>query len=192
MSKLRLPLLALVVLVGLAVPAAADQGVEVDHAYEYGYFYGTFGPGENVFMTAGAAAEDFCPEGFDGSPATTMARTSANGDGSVDVQVMVGGVPIHLYEADYAEAPDWIGAVCDGAIDAEPFASGTAVLTVHDTYLFDEGPPLRLFNSVTGHAVSPDGTKYRVSASADIPFDGGVPIGIPPNWVTFELERIGR
>jgi hypothetical protein len=192
MSKLRLPLLALVMLVGLAVPAAADQGVEVDHAYEYGYFYGTFDPVTNVFMTAGAPAEDFCPDGFEGSPAITTSRTSVDEDGSVHVRARTGGVEIHLYDVTgYAEAPPWISDVCAGLVDAEAFASGVGVMEIHDTYLFAEGPPARLFNSVDGHAFGSDGSKYRVHASAEIPFDGGDPVGTPPEWVSFELTQLG-
>jgi hypothetical protein len=190
MSKTMLTLAMLVVLAGIAVPAGAES--EVDHEFAYGYFYGTFGEDPNTILTAGAPAEDFCPEGFDGSPGTTTARTSVSSDGTVDVLATVGGVEIHLYEASYPDAPSWIADVCDGIVDAEAFASGVAVLRIHDTYLFDDGPPIRLFNSVSGHAAGQDGTRYQVNASAEIPFDGGVPVGTPPDWVTFELDQIGR
>ena len=62
------------------------------------------------------------------------------------------------------------------------------MLKVRDQYAFEGGPPTHIFNSVKGKAYGPDGTKYRVRASASIPFVDGAPVGTPPEWVSFSLK----
>lgn len=185
----------LVLVVGLAAPAGAGSDQVLREDIPYGYFYGTFGASPNIVLVAGGRAEDFCPEGFDGSPGTVAARTFLRADGTVDVQANAARQPIHLYETG-PEAPVWIAGVCANIATEGPpvpFASGTAVLTIRDTFAFEGGPPLRIFNSVNGTAAGPDGTKYRVRAEADIPFDeDGNPVGIPPDWVSLDLRQIGR
>ncbi|MEA2009762.1 MAG: hypothetical protein U9N78_03580 [Actinomycetota bacterium] len=189
MRKL-IALLALTSLATLGTPGTALAAVEEEMSY--GYFYGTFGLDDNVVLLAGGTAEEFCPEGFDGSPGMTTSRTFVRQDGSVDVKVDDGGQPIHLYESGTLDAMAWITQVCAGTVAPVLLASGTANLKVRDNYLFDGGPPERLFNSVNGTATGTDGTEYKVRASADIPFEDGAPVGIPPDWLSFDLKEIGR
>jgi hypothetical protein len=200
----RIALLAVVasLFVGvLTAPALAVKPV-VEEEMKYGYFYGTFGLDENIVLLAGGAAEDFCPDGFEGSPGLATSRTFVRQDGSVDVKVNDRGQPIHLYETGTLDAMAWITQVCAdifGGADAPvPFASGTANLKVRDSYLFEDGPPTHIFNSVNGRATGTegtehDGTEYKVRAAADIPFvdGGGPPIGDPPDWLSFDLKEIG-
>jgi hypothetical protein len=197
MRKL-IALMALTSLATLAAPGTALAAVEGEMSY--GYFYGTFGQTSNVVLLAGGTAEDFCPEGFDGSPGMTTSRTFVRQDGSVDVEVNDTGQPIHLYDSGLLDAMAWITEVCgSGEPWPVPFASGTANLKVRDSYLFEDGPPTHIFNSVNGTATGTegteyDGTEYKVRAAADIPFvdGGGPPIGDPPDWLSFDLKEIGR
>jgi hypothetical protein len=194
-TTLGTALLATMLLIPAASAGAESNGF-VEEEMSYGYFYGTFELTSNVVLLAGGTAEDFCPEGFDGSPGMTTSRTFVRQDGSVDVKVNDRRQPIHLYDSGPLDAMAWITQVCldiDGGADApDPFASGTANLKVRDSYLFEFGPPERLFNSVNGRATGPDGTKYNVRAAADIPFEDGAPVGIPPDWLSFDLKEIGR
>lgn len=195
MPKRVLIALVLVLLLGVAAPAGADSKGFVEEEIPYGYFYGTFDLSPNVVLLAGGTAEDFCPDGFDGSPGMTTAHKFVRQDGSVDVKVNDRGQPIHLYKINFPDAPSWITEVCENIEDEgapQPFASGTANLKVRDSYLFEGGPPGRLFNSVNGKATGTDGTEYKVRAEADIPFENGDPVGFPPDWVSFELREIGR
>jgi hypothetical protein len=111
-------------------------------------------------------------------------------DGSVTVSANQGNQPIHLYEIPADEdAFSFLDRVCaPGGEVPDPFASGKARLRVRDTYAFEGGPPIRLFNSVMGNAVGTDCTKYRVRGAADIPFVDGEPVGTPPDWVSFSLK----
>lgn len=185
------PVLAL--LIGVAAQAGAAAAKE---PFEYGYFYGTFGQDPNIALLAGGTAEEFCADNpedpFNGSPATTSATVKESKDGSVSVKANANGQPVHLYYVEVEGAPVWIEQVCadieTGADAPEPFASGTANLRVRDEYLFDGGPPLSIFNSVNGTVFGTDGTRYHVRASADIPFENGVPVGSPPDWVSFSLK----
>lgn len=187
--------LILMLLVGASVPAGAEPKGFVREGLPYGYFYGTFGETPELVLIAGGSAEEFCPEGFDGTPGIAASRVFVREDGSVDVKVNDKSQPIHLYEVT-ADAMAWIGQVCsDIALGGEapaPMASGFAKLKVRDSYLFDGGPPVHLFNSVNGKATGPDGTRFKVKASADIPFENGVPVGTPPDWVSFSLKQIGN
>jgi hypothetical protein len=185
-------LLALTSLATLGTPGTALAAVKEEMSY--GYFYGTFEQTSNIVLLAGGTADEFCPEGFDGSPGMTTSRTFVRQDGSVDVKVNDRRQPIHLYETGPLDAMAWITEVCENLDSGapEPFASGTANLKVRDSYLFDGGPPERLFNSVNGRATGTDGTEYSVRASADIPFEDGAPVGIPPDWLSFDLKEIGR
>ncbi|GMQ97707.1 MAG: hypothetical protein BMS9Abin17_0207 [Acidimicrobiia bacterium] len=181
----------------LAAPAVAHRPLRfVEEEMSYGYFYGTFGQNPNIVLLAGGTAEDFCPEGFDGSPGMTTSRTFVRQDGSVDVKVNDRRQPIHLYKTGPLDAMAWITEVCidinDGDPAPEPFASGRAKLKVRDSYLFDGGPPERLFNSVNGRATGTDGTRYKVRAAANIPFENGAPVGTPPDWLSFKLKEIGH
>ena len=182
MSRKVLMAVAVVLLLGMAAPAGAETVVE---PFDYGYFYGTFGEDPNILLLAGGAAEDFC--GPD-DPGTIRARTKVLKDGSVRVSADQGNQPIHLYYIPQDEGgPDFLDRVCESGEFPAPFASGKAKLTVRDTYLFEDGPPTRIFNSVKGKAVGTDGTKYRVRGAADVPFVDGAPVGAPPDWVSFSL-----
>jgi hypothetical protein len=170
---------------GMAAPAGAQTVVE---PFDYGYFYGTFGEDPNILLLASGTAEDFCDAE---NPGTIRARTKVRADGSVSVSADQGNQPIHLYYIPMDEdAFSFLDRVCDGGAIPGPFASGTAKLTVRDTYLFEGGPPTRIFNSVKGTAVGTDGAKYRVRGAADIPFVDGEPVGAPPDWVSFSLTAL--
>lgn len=194
----RLPFVfVLVLLVAVAVPALAEpRGYEKENL-PIGYFYGTFDASDNLLLLAGAPAEAFCadnPESpFDGSPGEAPSRVYVRDDGSVDVKVDDRNQPIYLYASGaISEAPGWIAGVCAGEIEPNLIAEGTANLKVRDTYLFEDGPPTHIFNSVNGKAVAPDGTTFKVRASADIPFGDQGPIGVPPDWVSLEVKEIKR
>jgi hypothetical protein len=193
MRRLLTLLATVMVLVGLmAAPAVADpQGFSEDE-FEYGFFYGTFDQSPNVALFAGGRIEEFC---F-GDPGMTTSRTFVRQDGSVDVKVNDKDQPIYLYDTDFNDVPEWLEEICPGIIaetDAPPvpFASGTANLKVRESYLFEDGPPERIFNSVNGRATGPGGTRYIVRGEADVPFEYGAPVGTPPDWVSFELREIG-
>lgn len=194
----RLPFVfVFVVLVAIAVPALAEPRGYDKEDLAIGYFYGTFDPSDNLLLLAGAPAEAFCADNpdnpFDASPGEAPSRVYERNDGSVDVRVDDKRQPIYLYESGaISEAPAWIAGVCTDQIEPNLIAEGTANLKVRDTYLFTDGPPTRLFNSVNGKAIAPDGTTYKVRASADIPFGDSGPIGIPPDWVSLEVTRIKR
>lgn len=194
MSKKLMIVPILAMLLASAAPAHATM---VKQPFEYGYFYGTFDQDPNVALLAGGTAEDFCADNpedpFNASPATTGAKVKERKDGSVSVKVNARDQPIYLYYIEFEGAPPWIEQVCAdiraGGAAPEPFASGTAILKVRDEYLFEGGPPKSIFNSVNGRAVGTDGVKYHVRGSADIPvFVDGVPVGTPPEWVSFSLN----
>lgn len=188
---------ALVALVAAAVPALADpQGYE-EADLGIGYFYGTFGESPNLLLLAGGSAGEFCADNpgdpFNASPGTAPSRLFARDDGSVDEKVNGQTQPIYLYESGALDAaPVWISGVCAGDIEPVLLAEGAAVLKVRNSYLFEDGPPVRIFNSVNGTATGSDGRTYKVRASADIPFVDGAPVGSPPEWVSLEVTEIGR
>lgn len=195
MSKKPFAVAALVLLLTFpAGPAVAADKQQI----EYGYFYGTFGEDPNIVLLVGGEAEDFCEanpdDPFNGSPSTVEAVVKERRDGSVSVKANVNDRPIHLYYVGADEdGPVWISRVCNdieaGADAPEPFASGTALLKVRNVFLFESGPPLSIYNSVNGTAIGTDGTKYHVRAAADLPeFVDGVPVGTPPDWVSFSLK----
>jgi len=173
----------------VAGPAsAAPQGFS-DDELEYGFFYGTFDQSPNVALFAGGTFEEFCV----GDPGRAPLRVFPRGDGTVDLKVNAKDQEIHLYYTEFNDILDWLYAICpeiaDGGDAPAPFASGTANLKVRDSYLFEDGPPTHLFNSVNGKAVAPDGTVYHVRGAADIPFANGMPVGTPPEWVSFSLRE---
>ena len=186
MSRKVLIAVAVVLMLGVAAPAGAETVVE---PFEYGYFYGTFGENPNVVLLAGGDAQDFCEQE---NPGAIRARTKVLEDGSVTVSADKGNQPIYLYYVPQEEgAPEWLDRVCGGGEIPAAFASGKAKLTVRDTYAFEGGPPTRIFNSVKGTAVGTDGAKYGVYGAADLPFVDGVPVGTPPDWVSFSLTTRG-
>jgi len=199
--KLIVALMAML-MVGTAVPAGAEPGVAKGE-YEYGFFYGTFNEDNNVTLLAGGTAADFCDARTDEHPdpfgvATNSAplRTFERQDGSIELKVNANHQPIHLYKTGpVSDGPAWINGICadvdDGGSAPAPDASGYARLKVRDNFLFENGPPTNLFNLVSGKVTSPDGTRYRVVASANIPFENGAPVGIPPDWVSIHVREIG-
>ncbi len=131
----------------IAGPAsAAPQGFTEDE-FEYGFFYGTFDQSPNVALFAGGRIEQFCV----GDPGTAPLRVFLRDNETVDLKVNAKDQPIHLYYTEFNDIPEWLDAICPeiaGGGDAPaPFASGTANLKVRDSYLFEDGPPTRLFNS---------------------------------------------
>jgi len=193
MSRKVLIAIAAVLLLGMATPAAAKSKTVVE-PFDYGYFYGTFGEDPNTLLFAGGIAEEFCAteEDPDPNPGTVMARTKVMKDGSVRVSADKGNQPIHLYYIPQADdAFSWLGRVCASGDIPAPFASGKAKLRIRNTDAFEGGPPVRIFNSVKGTAVGTDGTKYLVRGAADVPFVDGMPVGTPPDWVSFSLKVRG-
>lgn len=194
----RLPFVfVLVLLVAVAVPALAEPRGYENQDLPIGYFYGTFDESDNLLLLAGASAEEFCADNpadpFNASPGTAPARVFEHNDGSVDVKVNDKHQPIFLYATgDEFRAPVWITGVCNGDIEPDLIAEGTANLKVRDAFVFDDGPPARLFNSVNGTATAPDGTTYKIRAAADIPFGQAGPIGDPPDWVSLDVKQIKR
>ena len=173
----------------IAGPASAAPQGFIEDELEYGFFYGTFDQSPNVALFAGGTFEEFCV----GDPGRAPLRVFLRDDGTVELKVNDKDQPIHLYYTEFNDIPEWLDAICPeiaGGGDAPaPFASGTANLKVRDSYLFEGGPPTHVFNSVNGKAVAPDGTVYHVRGAADIPFVDGVPVGTPPEWVSFSLRE---
>lgn len=189
-------LVAVAVLVGASTPASASPKGYIEEDVGVGFFYGTFNQEPNIALLVGGTAEEFCEDNpgdpFNAEPGTASRRVFVRTDGTVDYKVNDNGQPIHLYYVpNNDDLPDWIVRECaeieDGGDAPVPFASGTAKLKIRDQYLF-EGPPTHILNSVNGKAFGPDGTKYHVRASADIPFVDGMPVGSPPEWVSFSLR----
>lgn len=197
--KLAILLAALAVLASFAIPASADPQGYIEAPFGVGYFYQSFDGGPNVVLLAGGTAEAFCAtaeadevDPFNAEPGVADSRIFLGEDGSVDIKVNDKSQPIHLYDMgeDYNAAPDWINAVC-GGLEPVLFASGEANLKVRID-LSADGPPEHVFNSVNGKATAPDGTEYKVRGWADVPFEDGMPVGIPPDWVGLELTEIKR
>lgn len=199
LRKLAALLAATAVLTGLAIPASADPQGYIEDDFGVGYFYQSFEGGPNVVLLAGGTAAEFCEtaeaeevDPFNAEPGSADVRVFLRDDGSVDLKVNDKGQPIHLYDMGaYSDAPVWINAVCAGEVVPDHFAAGTADLKVRIS-LSADGPPEHVFNSVNGKATAPDGTEYKVRGWADVPFEGGVPVGTPPDWVGLEITEIGR
>lgn len=177
----------LVVLV--AAPAGADPQGNIEEPFEYGYFYGTFNQSPNVVLFAGGTIGEFC---F-GDPGTARSRVVVRDDGTVHIGVNDKDQPIYLYYTDFNDAPTWLDDICPGIVaevDAPPefFASGTADLTVRISILPEN--LVDVFNSVNGTATGIDGTEYKVSASADLIVENGIPLGNPEEFIRFRLKEI--
>ena len=85
--------------------------------------------------------------------------------------------------------------MCDAYFDdgrtPELFASGTADLKVRNTVVVSEGlVVVDVFNSVRGTVTGTDGSRYRVSASADLVVENGEPSGSPEDFIRFRLKKI--
>ena len=177
------------VLVGLmAAPAAAGPQGYIEDQIEYGYFYGTWDQSPNVMLFAGGEAEEFC----EGDPGTAPLRVFLREDGSVDLKVDDKNQPIYLYY-NYNENPDtplWLEDVCNGTLNPELFAVGTADLKVRVSVISES--LVDVFNSVNGKATGIDGREYKVSASADLIVEDGVPLGNPEDFVDLKLTEIRR
>lgn len=199
MSRKLIAMLAAVgVLVGLGSPAAADPQGYIEDDFGVGYFYGTFGQNPNVILLAGGTADEFCEanldDPFNGEPGIASVRQFLRQDGSVDLKVNSKDQPIFLYYNEFDDGPIWIESVCED-YDADdsvpmPFASGTADLKVRISLISED--LVDVFNSVNGKAVGSDGREYKVRASADVIVEGGVPVGDPEDFVSFELTEIRR
>lgn len=184
------------VLATLAAPSSAMKG-HVEVAVPVGFFYGTFDESPNIQMVVGGPAEAFCDDypdnPFFGQPGSTTARIFEMKDGAVDFRIFDKDQPIYLYESDIAEtgdAPVWIATLCDeyfssGAI-TEPLASGNGILKVHDQV--DANGNVDVFNGVNGWAYGEDGTRYKVTASADFDVVNGELVGDPADFVSFEMK----
>ena len=192
---------AFVLVFGAAIPAGADPHNEGPQGYMeipfgVGYFYGTFGEDPDIILTVGGTAEEFCAiaaaediDPFNAEPGETTARMFVDDDGSIDFKVNDKGQPFHLYHSEVGDAPVWINAVCDGEVEPDLFASGTADLKVR---LGIDGDVIDVFNSVNGKATGIDGTEYKVRAWADLIVIDDEPQGDPADFVGFELREIKR
>ena len=187
MSRKLLFLLMVVALIGTAVPAAAKGFEEGD--FEYGFFYGTFNEDPNIALFAGGPIEEFCTT----DPGTARERVFLRNDGSVDIKVNEKDQPIYLYETEFNDIPEWLGAICPGIVSGgaapSPFASGEADLKVRMSIA---GPVIDFFNSVNGKATGLDGTEYKVWGSADFVVVNGELQGDPAEFVDFALKEIRR
>ncbi len=177
-----------------AAPSSAETRGHVAQEIGVGYFYGTFGQSPNIQLLVGGAVEEFCDEypddPFSGEPGTTTARIFERKNGSVDIRVFDKNQPIYLYETDVEGAPVWLEQVCDEYFlteaTPEPFATGTGILRAH--LAIDPEGVVDVFNAVHGWATGPDGTRYKVDASADLVVVDGVPVGNPEDFVAFEMK----
>lgn len=192
--KLGIALLATwTALATFAAPTSAMKG-HVDVPVPVGFFYGTFDQSPNIQLLVGGPAEDFCEEypdnPFYGAPGTATARIFEMKDGAVDFRIFDKDQPIYLYETEIGDAPTWIAGLCDeyfaSGATPEPFASGVGILKVHDQV--DANGDVDVFNSVNGWAHGPDGTRYKVGASADFEVIGGELIGDPAEFVKFDMK----
>ena len=172
----------------VAAPAGADPQGYIEDQLEYGYFYGTFDQSPNVVLFAGGEAEEFC----EGDPGTAPLRVFLRDDGSVDLKVNDKNQPIYLYYNDNEnpDVPFWLEDVCNGTLDPEPFAIGTADLKVRISVISES--LVDVFNSVNGKATGIDGREYKVRASADLIVENGVPLGNPEDFVDLRLTEIRR
>ncbi|MEM7286879.1 MAG: hypothetical protein AAF480_11050 [Actinomycetota bacterium] len=178
--------------VGLVAHAAADGKRFSEEPFEVGFFYGTFGESPNTFLLVGGTVEEFCEAGPDGGPGTATAKIRERKDGTTRVKVKSWNQPMYLYEADIEGVPPWLDQVCgtyftDGTAP-EPFASGSGFLKVRDT--IHSPDYIEVFNKVRGYLHEPDGTKYKVRASADFVLRNGVPDGDPEDFVSFSLRKL--
>lgn len=180
---------------GLAVGASSTsaQGFIPD-TLEYGFFYGTFDEQPNIALFAGGTFEDFCAADPDGGPGTAPLRVFPRRDGTTDLKVNDKDQEIYLYETEFDDIPEWLGAVCPtlGGGGAAPawFATGEADLKVRVSVL--SATTVEVANSVNGTATGTDGTEYKVRGTADLVVVNDVPQGDPRDFVGFKLTEIRR
>ena len=182
---------AMAMMLSLALPAAsADPQGFIEDEFEYGFFYGTFDENPNVALFAGGRIEEFCLC----DPGSAPLRVFLRADGTVDLKVNDKDQPIYLYYTEFNDIPTWLEAICPGIAEGdappEPFATGDANLKVRITVVSDD--LLEIFNSVNGKATGTDGTEYKVSGTADLIVENGVPLGDPREFVGFKLTEIRR
>jgi hypothetical protein len=191
MLKRLLASVVVVFMVAVAAPATANAKGFIEDALEYGFFYGTFDESPNVALFAGGPLEEFC--GMN-DPGTVPLRVFLRSDGTVDLKVNAKGQPIYLYETEFNDIPEWLGAICPtiaaGDDPPAPFATGEDNLKVRISVLSDSVQ--EIFNSVNGKATGTDGTEYRVRGTADLVVQDGVPVGDPRDFVGFKLTEIRR
>jgi hypothetical protein len=197
MARFAVVTVLLLAVVGLGSPADAGPKGFVEGDFGVGYFYGTFNQSPNIVLLAGGTVEEFCANNPDdpanAEPGSAIARFFSRRDGSLDIKVNDKGQPIHLYYVEFPGAPPWLEQVCADLAAGEPapvpFASGTANLKVRISV--ESESLVDVFNSVNGKASGPDGTRYKVRASADLIVQDGEPVGNPEDFVDFELVEIG-
>ena len=180
-----------VLMVAVAAPATANAKGFIEDDFEYGFFYGTFDQTPNVALFAGGPLEEFCDMN---DPGTAPLRVFPRKDGTVDLKVNAKGQPIYLYETDFNDIPEWLGAVCPGIAAGDeppaPFATGEGDLKVRISVVSDSVQ--EIFNSVNGKATGIDGTEYKVRGTADLVVQDGAPVGDPRDFVGFKLTEIHR
>lgn len=192
-------LAAVAVFVSLAVPAGAEAEGFIEAELGVGFFYGTFGESPNTLLFAGGSAEEFCldnPEDpFNAEPGAAIHRIFDRESGASDIMTNSKGQPIYLYH-HAGGAPDLLFETCDALFDGnpstnplEPFAAGTGDLKVRLGIQTDG--TVDVFNSVNGKVSAPDGTRWKVRASADLQVVDGVPVGDPADFVSLEVHQIG-
>jgi hypothetical protein len=197
--KLSVLLAAVAVLVGVAVPAGAQAQGFVEAEMNLGYFYGEFGPGPNLLLFVGGTAEEFCLDNpddpFNAEPGTGTFRIFERESGATDIMANEKGQPIYLYSFD-GEVPDLLIDTCAAVFDGDPsteptapLASGSGSLKVRLGIQVDG--TVDVFNSVNGKVSAPDGTRWKVRASADLVVVDGVPVGNPADFVSLEVHQIG-
>lgn len=164
---------------GMAVPAAADQPGSVPGAVDL--FYGDFEQG--ILLFAGQQPEDFCT----GDTLTpTALRAVQRGDGST---VLLGSdreVPIYLYAASVG-APELIGQTCDamfdddpGTVPPAPIATGSGSTVQRITIETDGTQHVK--NQTVGTAWSEAGVRWIVRGWADLTVVDGMPVGDPADF----------
>ena len=187
-------LAAAMVLVGLSSPASAEPQGFIEDEIGVGFFYGTFGESPNITLLVGGTAEDFCknnPEDpFNAEPGMAPLRVFLRNSGAVDLKVNDKYQPIYLYSTDTDNGPQWITDVCNGVVEPELFAEGTADLKVRISIKSEN--LVDVFNSVNGKATGTDGRQYKVRAYADLIVENGEPVGNPADFVGFKLTEIRR
>jgi hypothetical protein len=187
--------------IGVAAAACASAGLSsgavsanpagfIPDELEYGFFYGTFDDDPNIALFAGGTFEEFCASDPDGGPGTAPLRVFPRRDGTTDLKVNTKDQPIYLYETEFDDIPEWLGAACGGDTPPAPFAVGEADVKVRITVVSEDRT--EIFNSVNGKATGTDGAEYRVRGSADLIVEDGNPVGDPRDFVDFTLKEIGR
>ena len=163
-----------------------------------GFVYGTFDQEPNLTLLVGGTVEEFCrnkpDDPFNAQPGSSPTRVKERRDGSTVIRIRDHAEPVHLYEVDNPNAPEWIAGVCANLFDGDPatvvpapFASGSAKLRAR---IHIDGGTVDVFNAARGRVVAADGTVYRVKASADLVVEDGVPQGDPADFVKLDVRRL--